>query len=48
MNALAWLARFAVFALWVPLVWALWCYDAVREALKKRRLGRDYEGPLED
>lgn len=40
--------RLLVLLAWVPLVYAVWCYDHVREARKKRRLGSAYEGPLED
>ena len=48
MNALVYFARAAVVLLFIPLIWAVWAADHVREARLKRKLGADYEGPLED
>lgn len=45
MNALLCLARAAVVLCVIPIIWAA---DHVREARLKRKLGPDYEGPLED
>lgn len=48
MNPLLYLARAAVVLFFIPLIWAIWAADHVREARLKRKLGAHYEGPLED
>lgn len=48
MKLLSLIARAAVLLAFIPLVWAVFFYDAAREHSKKKRLGAAYEGPAED
>lgn len=48
MKLLTLIARCALLACWVPVVWALFFYDGAREAWMKYKLGEGYEGPAEE
>ena len=41
-------ANLIVVVIWAVVVIVVACCDAIREDAKKRKLGRHYEGPLED
>ena len=48
MKPLTLILRVAVVIAFIPIVWAVFFYDAAREHAKKKRLGAAYEGPAEE
>lgn len=47
MKFLAFCARLLVAVCFGAVVWAFWLYNEISEHRKKRRLGSNYEGPID-